>query len=331
MRIVQGLTVLLLTAFAARPACAQIEIGSAGPLTGPNAVFGEQMRQGAQQAVDDLNAAGGVLGKQVHLNIGDDACDPRQAVSVANDLAGKGVVFVAGHFCSSSSIPASKVYAEEGILQITPGSTNPILTDHGGWNIFRTCGRDDQQGKIAGAYIAKHFHDLKIAVLNDNSAYGKGLADETERAMRHAGKDPALVTPYVPNERDYSALVSRLKEAGIQVMYIGGYQTEAGLITRQAKEQGLQVITFGGDSLVTKDYWQITGPAGEGTLMTFAADPRMRPDAAKVVAGFAAHKIDPEGYTLYSYAAVQLWAMAAARAGTADPHAVADAIHKSGP
>ena len=233
---------------------AQIKIAVVGPITGSNATFGTQMKEGAEQAVADINAKGGVLGQKLVLEIGDDACDPKQAVSVANQMAERGVKVVIGHFCSSSSIPASKVYTEEGILQISPASTNPAYTDNGSWNTFRVCGRDDQQGAVAGKYIAEHFRGARVAILHDNSAYGKGLADETRKAMNAAGLKETIYTAYVPGERDYSALVSRLKEAGITVIYIGGYQNEAGLIIRQAKEQGMHVTLIGGDALVTKEF-----------------------------------------------------------------------------
>jgi len=311
---------------AAAPAQAQIKIATAGPITGSNASFGGQLKVGAEQAVADINAKGGVLGKKLELTVGDDACDPKQAVSVANNFASNKVVFVAGHFCSSSSIPASKVYTEEGILQITPASTNPAFTDKGGWNTFRTCGRDDQQGKVAGEYIAKTFKGDKVAILHDNSAYGKGLADETKKYMNAAGKQEAMYAAYVPGEKDYSALVSRMKSEGIAVMYVGGYQTETGLIIRQAKEQGMRVTLVGGDALVTNEFWQITGASGEGTLMTFPSDPRKRPTAATVVKEFTDKKIDPEGYVLYTYAAIEVWAAAAEKAGTTDPKKVADVL-----
>ncbi len=160
----------------------------------------------------DINAKGGVLGKKLELDNRRRRLRPeagrlgRQQASPAT-----GVVFVAGHFCSSSSIPASKVYTEEGILQITPASTNPAFTDKGGWNTFRTCGRDDQQGKVAGEYMAKTFKDDKIAILHDNSAYGKGLADETKKNLNASGKKETMYAAYVPGEKDYSALVSRMK------------------------------------------------------------------------------------------------------------------------
>src|SRR6476660_5266854 len=146
-----------------------IPIAVVGPVTGSNAALGEQMKRGAEMARDDINAKGGVLGKKLDLNIADDACDPKQAVAAANDVVGKKVVFVAGHYCSSSSIPASAVYNEAGVLQMTPASTNPALTDDAakkGWNnVFRSCGRDDVQGGIAGKYLADHFKGKRVAII----------------------------------------------------------------------------------------------------------------------------------------------------------------------
>lgn len=316
-------------AVAAAPAMAQLRIATVGPMTGEYASFGQQMKLGAEQAVADINKAGGVLGQQLALEIGDDACDPKQAVSVANQMAAKKVKLVAGHFCSGSSIPSSKVYAEEGILQISPASTNPDYTEKGSWNTFRTCGRDDQQGQVAGQYLAKHFKGEKIAILHDNSTYGKGLADETIKALHAAGGKEALYTAYTPKEKDYAALVSRMKGAGITVIYVGGYHTEAGLIIRQAKEQGMKATLVGGDALVTNEFWQISGASGEGTMMTFAADPRLNKAAADVVASFKAKNVDPEGYVLYTYAAVQIWAEAAKKIKSTDPKKVAAELKAS--
>ena len=316
---------------AAAPAHAQIKIATAGPITGEYAAFGGQLKVGAQQAVEDINARGGVLGKKLVLEVGDDACDPKQAVSVANKFAGDGVVFVAGHFCSSSSIPASKVYTEEGILQITPASTNPAFTDSGSWNTFRTCGRDDQQGKLAGHTLATTYKDKRVAILNDNSTYGKGIADQTKKYANAEGKMEDLYTAYVAGEHDYSALVSRLKQAKIDVIYVGGYHPEVGLITRQAREQGLNAQVLGPDSLQTKDLWSITGASGEGLMNTFPADPRLNPAAADVVKEFQAKNINPEGYVLYTYAAIQVFAEAATKAGSTDPKKVAAELKSGGP
>jgi branched-chain amino acid transport system substrate-binding protein len=302
------------------PAFAQeITIATIGPMTGQYASFGQQMKAGAEQAVADINAAGGVNGKQLKLIVEDDACDPKQAVSAAGKLAAAKVALVAGHFCSGSSIPASKVYAEEGIVQISPASTNPKLTDErAGPNVFRVCGRDDQQGEVAGTYLAKHYAGKKIAILHDKTAYGKGLADETKKFMNKAGLKEAMYEAYTAGEKDYTALVSKMKQAGIDVVYVGGYHTEAGLIVRQMRDQGMKTQLVSGDALVTQEYWQVTGKAGEGTLMTFSPDPRKSPAAKDIVAKFRAKNIEPEGYVLYTYAAIQAWAQAAGAAKSID-------------
>ena len=314
---------MLATASAAE---AQITIATAGPMTGQYASFGEQMRNGAEMAVADINAAGGVLGEQLELLIGDDACDPRQAVSVANQMVNDGVVFMAGHFCSGSSIPASQVYTEEGILQISPASTNPALTDEGGDNVFRVCGRDDQQGSIAAQLLADNFADAQIAIIHDRTAYGKGLADATLASLNDLGIQEALYQAYNAGESDYSALVTRLNAENIDVLYVGGYHTEAGLMVRQMREQGMDTQLVSGDALVTEEFWSITGDAGEGTLMTFGPDARQLESAADVVARFTEMGIDPEGYTLYTYAAIQAFVQAAESAGTTDLDALIQAL-----
>lgn len=298
-------------------AWADISIATAGPMTGQYASFGAQMKAGAEQAVEDINAAGGVLGEKLILEIGDDACDPKQAVAVANQMAGKGVVFMAGHFCSGSSIPASAVYAEEEIVQISPASTNPKLTDErAGPGIYRVCGRDDQQGGVAGKFLKDTFGDKKVAFVHDKTAYGKGLADATKAAYEAAGGSSALYEAYTAGEKDYTALVSKLKQEGVGVLYVGGYHTEAGLMARQMRDQGMDTILVSGDALVTDEYWAITGEAGEGTLMTFSPDPRKNPKAAPLVEKFRAKGIEPEGYVLYTYAAIQAWKTAVESGGS---------------
>jgi branched-chain amino acid transport system substrate-binding protein len=308
-------------------AMADILISVTGPMTGQYASFGEQMKRGAEMAVADINAAGGVMGQQLKLSVGDDACDPKQAVAVANKSASDGVVFVAGHFCSGSSIPASKVYEEEGILQISPASTNPKLTEEGGPNVFRTCGRDDQQGTVAGNFLADKHSKSRIAILHDKTAYGKGLADETKKQLNKRGIKEAMYEAYTAGEKDYSALVSKLKGAKIDIIYLGGYHTEAGLMVRQAREQGYNVLLVSGDALVTDEYWKITGDAGEGTLMTFSPDPRKNPAAAPVVKKFRDGGYEPEGYTLYTYGAIQAWKGAVEKAGSTDVDKVAKQLH----
>jgi branched-chain amino acid transport system substrate-binding protein len=305
-------------------------IAIVGPVTGQYASFGAQMKNGGEMAVEDINAAGGVLGKKLDLEIGDDACDPKQAVAVANQMTGDNVKLVAGHYCSGSSIPASQVYADADMVQISPASTNPALTDNrAGNNIYRVCGRDDQQGGVAGRYLAKHFADKNIAIVQDKTAYGKGLADEVKKALNAAGKQEVLYDAYTAGEKDYSALVSKLKQANVDVLFLGGYHTEAGLIVRQMRSQGMNTILMGGDALITQEYWSITGDDGEGTLMTFSPDPRKNPAAAEVVKRFKDKGVEPEGYVLYTYAAVQAWKQAAEKAGTVERDGVVKALNEN--
>src|SRR5215213_6910935 len=278
---------------------AQIKIGVAGPVTGPNAAFGAQLKNGVEQAVEDINAAGGINGQKLQVVVGDDVSDPKQGVSVANKFAAEGVKFVVGHFNSGVSIPASQVYEEAGIVQVSPASTNPQFTERGMWNTFRTCGRDDQQGLVAGSYLADKFKGKKVAVVHDKTPYGKGLADETQKTMEAKGLKAVMYEGINPGEKDYSALVSKLKQAGIDAIYFGGLHTEAGLIIRQMRDQGLNAPLMSGDGIVSAEFVSIAGPGAEGTLMTFGPDPRKNPNAKAAVEKFRKKNFEPEAYTLY--------------------------------
>jgi branched-chain amino acid transport system substrate-binding protein len=322
--LLSGVALGFAAALSASTALADINIGVAGPITGQYAAFGEQLKRGADMAVADINAAGGVNGEQLVLETGDDACDPKQAVAVANQMVSKGIKFMAGHYCSGSSIPASQVYAEEGIVQITPASTNPAFTDSGLWNTHRVCGRDDAQGIVAGNFIAKQFAGKKVAIIDDKTPYGKGLADETRKSLNAAGMTETMNESYTAGEKDYTALVSKMKDAGVDVVYVGGYHTEGGLILRQMREQGMASQMVSGDAFNTEEFWTIAGPAGEGMIFTFNPEPRNNPVAKDVVERFEAAGYDPEGYTLYTYAAVQAWAQAATATGGTDGKKIAE-------
>lgn len=301
-----------------------LKMAVAGPMTGKDAAFGSQLRNGAIQGVEDINAAGGILGQQITLSVEDDNGDPKQGVSIANKMAGEGVKFVIGHFNSGVSIPSSDVYNENGMLMVSPGSTNPTFTDRGLWNIFRVCGRDDQQGTVAGQYIAQNLADQKIAIVHDKTTYGKGLADETKKAINGAGINEVIYEGINSGEKDFSALIAKMKEAGTQLVYFGGVHTEAGLIVRQMRDQGLEATLMGGDGIATDEFAAVAGPAADGTLMTFAPDPRKRAEAAEALKAFEAKGITPEAYTLYAYAVAQVFKQAAEAANSLDPKAVAD-------
>jgi branched-chain amino acid transport system substrate-binding protein len=313
-------------------AWADITIAVGGPLTGPNAAFGAQLQKGAEQAIADINAAGGINGEKLVIALGDDVSDAKQGVSVANKFVADGVKYVVGHFNSGVSIPASEVYAENGILEVTPAATNPVFTERGLWNTFRTCGRDDQQGGVAGKYLADKFADAKIAIIDDKTPYGQGLAEETKKAYNAAGKKEVVREGVNTGDKDFSALIAKMKEAGVSIIYWGGLHTEAGLIIRQAKDQGLKATLVSGDGIVSNELASIAGDAVEGTLNTFGPDPTLIPENKALVEKFKAAGFNPEAYTLYSYAAVQLIAEGIKAAGSADDaEAVAKALHEKGP
>ena len=328
MNKITTLSVALSIAIAtAGTATAQVKFGVGGPITGPSAATGAQMKNGVDQAATDINAAGGILGQKISVSYGDDVSDPKQGVSVANKFSADGVKFVIGHYNSGVTIPSSEVYQENGILQITPASTNPTVTERKMWNIFRVCGRDDQQGQVAGEYIVKHFKGKKIAIVHDKTTYGKGLADETKKTMTKAGMKEVLYEGVNTGEKDYSALVSKIKQSGADLIYWGGLYTEGGLIVRQMRDQGVKAPLMGGDGITSDEFASIGGPGVEGTLMTYGPDPRNKPDAKKVVEEFRAKKFEPEAYTLYSYAGVQIIKQAAEAAKSLDPKKVAEKMH----
>ena len=211
------------------------------------------------------------------------------------------------------TIPASEVYADNGVLMITPSATNPKVTDRKLWDAFRTCGRDDQQGKLWADLALGKLKDKKIAILHDKTPYGQGLADAAKGFMNAGGKKEVLYEGVNTGEKDYSAIVSKIKASGADYLMWGGLHTEGGLIIRQMRDQGMKTVMISGDGITDNEFAQIGGPGVEGTLMSFGPDPRNNPAAKDMVAEFKAKGYDPEGYTLYSYAAMQIIKAAAGR------------------
>ena len=233
------------SAMLAGTADAQLKMGLGAPFTGPNAAFGAQLKNGFDQAIEDINAKGGIQGQKITSSYGDDVSDPKQGVSVANKFAADGVKFIVGHFNSGVTIPASEVYQENGMIDITPAATNPKLTERNMWNVFRTCGRDDQQGPVAGEYVLKNYKGKKIAVVHDKTTYGQGLADEMKKTINKGGLKEVLFEGVNTGEKDYSALVSKIKQSGAELVYFGGLYTEGGLIVRQMRDQGVKAVAHG--------------------------------------------------------------------------------------
>ncbi len=294
---------------------ADIVIGVAGPMSGQYASGGEQMRNGVEAAAAAINGAGGVLGQKLKIEVGDDACDPKQAVAVANAMVNKKVSAIVGHYCSSSTIPASEVYNEAQIPTITI-STNAKVTERGMKNIFRLTGRDDQEGVVAAEFLSKKFAGKKIAVIDDKSAYGKGQADVVAKALTDRKNAPVLRESITAGEKDYTALVTKLKAAGVDALFYGGYFTELGLILRQAKQGGMNLGVMSGNTSSSAELVTAAGSAIDGLLFTFYPDPRKYPASADIVKRFRDNKIEPDGYVLFTYAAVQVYAQALQKAGS---------------
>jgi branched-chain amino acid transport system substrate-binding protein len=305
----------------------EIKVGIASPLSGSSLNAGEQQEIGAQKALEHLNDKGGLLGKEIVVISVDDACEPRQAKAVAKQLVSEGVVVVFGHLCSACSLAVSKIYEKAGIIMISPASTNPKVTDEGGPNVFRVIGRDDQQGMIAGDYLANNHSKSNIAIIHDGQAYGLGLAEFTKGQLNKRGVTEVMFDSYTADQKDYKSIVNKLVNKKIDVLYAGGYLEDIGIILRQVKKELPNLRLFSGDNLVDVQFLFVAGKAGEGTYFTFGPDMRLNPEAGDVVAAIREEDAyEPEGYTLYSYGAVQAWAQAVKQAGSLKPKAVIDAL-----
>jgi branched-chain amino acid transport system substrate-binding protein len=317
----------LMVIMAAASAEADIDIGMAAPLTGHYAWSAEHVVQGASLAIENINARGGVLGQTLRPLLVDDYCDPEQAVAAARRLIAAEVPVVVGHQCSGAALPASEEYERAGIILISPAATNPRVTERGLRTVFRVCGRDDEQGNMAGELLVERWGDRRIAIVHDGQAYGAGLAQETQRRLNELGVEEAMFESVAPGSTDFSELIARLLAAEIDVLSFGGYQHEAGLIVRQAREQLGRIEFVMPDGIAGEDFWLIAGEAAQGILMSALAEARTRPSAAAVVEEFrGGRSFEPLGSTLYAYAAVQAWAQAAEEAGTTDPEAVIPAL-----
>jgi branched-chain amino acid transport system substrate-binding protein len=271
---------LLLATSGAEHARAEIPVGFSTPLTGPHAWVGEPHLAGTELAIADLNAQGGILGEPLALVLVDDGCNPELAPLAAEKLASEAVAVAFGATCSGAAIAASEVYGRAGILMIEAGATNPRLTEGSAGDVFRVVGRDDRQGAMAGDYLADRWRDSSIAIVHDGSAFGRGLADEVKKRLNQRGISETLFAAYQPEALDYSDLLGRLRTAAIDVLYLGGYSPDAGLIIRQARDRDYGVQLVAGDSLSTGEFWLVAGAAGEGTLFTSFGDPTHAPGAA---------------------------------------------------
>ena len=307
-------------------AVADLKVGIAGPMTGPVAQYGDMQFSGARMAIERINAAGGVMGENLVAVEYDDVCDPKQAVTVANALVNDGVKYVIGHLCSSSTQPASDIYEDEGILMITPASTSPAITARGYELLFRTIGLDSMQGPVAGGYLAS-LKPKKVAVIHDKQQYGEGIATAVRDTLENAGVEIAMFEGITAGDKDFSSLVTKLKQAQVDYVYYGGYHPELGLILRQARQANLDAVFMGPEGVGNKDINTIAGEAAEGLLVTLPPAFDEKDENKDLVAAFADKDEDPSGpFVLTSYAAVQLVAEGIEKAGSKDPFEVAAAL-----
>ena len=324
----QLLSAMILAGLACHSLAADsIKIGIAGPKTGPVAQYGDMQFSGARMAIEQINAKGGVDGKPLVAVEYDDACDPKQAVAVANKVVNDGVKFVVGHLCSSSTQPASDIYEDEGIIMITPAATSPELTARGYKMIFRTIGLDNAQGPAAARYIAS-LKPANVAVLHDKQQYGEGIASSVKEILGKEGVKVAMFEGINVGERDYSSILAKLKQANVDFVYFGGYHPEMGLLLRQAREKGLTARFMGPEGVGNDSISQIAKDASEGMLVTLPKAFDQDPANKALVEAFEAKKESSSGaFVLPTYSAVQVLADAIASTHSEDPEKVADAIH----
>lgn len=304
-----------------------IRIGVAGPMTGDQAKMGTDFKNGVTLAVEEWNAKGGVLLKNIETVIADDQHDPKQAVAVANKLVNEGVVGVVGHFNSSCSIPASDVYNRAGIPMITPASTNPHLTEKGYRGVFRVCGRDDQQGKIGAEFVMNKLKIKKIAIIHDKTTYGQGLADEFRKFV--TGKvEIVYYGGIIQGDKDFKTVLTSIKEKKPELIYFGGIYPEAGLLVKQSKELGMAVPFMSGDGSIDPKFIEIAGiKAAEGTFLTFSPDPQNIPTAKAFMENYRKKFGEPGPYSIYAYDAANILLTAIKEAGITDGKAVIEKFH----
>lgn len=307
-----------------------IRIAVAGPLTGDQSKQGTDLKNGVELAVADWNEKGGVLGKKIELLVGDDQHDPKQAVSIANKLVHSGVVGVIGHWNSSASIPASEVYHRANVIMITPASTNPQVTDRGYSNVFRVCGRDDQQGRVAAEFVVNQLKAKRVAVLHDKTTYGQGLAEEFKKSLAAIGGGRVEVVYYggiTQGDKDFRGVLTTVASKKPDLYFFGGIYPEGGLLVQQAKEVGLKAPMVSGDGVIDPVFVQIAGKAADGTYLTFSPDTTKLPAAQAVLKKYRARYGEPGPYSFYAYDAAQVLLGGIQSAGTTDGFGISQAIH----
>ncbi|MBI4713159.1 MAG: branched-chain amino acid ABC transporter substrate-binding protein [Planctomycetes bacterium] len=305
-----------------------INLGVAGPLTGDQAKMGTDVLNGVTLAVEEWNAKGGVLGKKIVIVPRDDMAQEQQAQSVAKELAGEGVVGVVGHFNSGCTIPASVVYHDSNIPMITPSSTNPYVTDRNFANIFRVCGRDDQQGKVAADFAVGTLKTKRVAILHDKTQYGQGLADEFKKALG-ANAEVVYYGGFPKEELNFKPIISAVKETNPDLWFFGGIYNQAGPMVVQAREAGLTAVFMSGDGVIDPVFLKVAGVSAEGSYLTFSRDPVEVPTAKTFLDKYHKQYGEHGPYSIYAYDAANIILAAIQAAGTTDGAKVSEQIRKT--
>lgn len=327
--VIAALGVAAGLAFASGAQAQTIKIGVVGPTTGAVTQYGDMVREGVDTAVERINAAGGVNGKKLETVVIDDGCEPKQGPVAANRVVNSKIGFVVGHVCSGATIAAADIYNNEGVVMVTPSATSPALTDGKNYEfIFRTIGRDDQQGPAAAKFILDKIKPKKVAVLHDKQSYGQGIATAVKNDLEKGGVPVAIFEGINAGDSDYSAVITKLKSQGVDFVYYGGYHPEMGLLLRQAAEQGVKAKWMGPEGTGNPDINAIAGDAVEGMLLTLPADFTQNAANADIVKAFEAKKRNASGaFQMTAYTATQVIADGIRGAGSDDPTKVAKYLH----
>ncbi|WP_165964163.1 branched-chain amino acid ABC transporter substrate-binding protein [Actinomadura sp. KC216] len=306
-----------------------IKIGVPAPLSGDSASAGQDILAAAKVAADEINKAGGVDGRDIRIVEADDQCSAQQGAQAAQKLLNSGVVAVAGGYCSSAAVPAIPIFGRRSVPFVLDASTNPSLTDTGEGKVFRTCGRDDNQGLVAAKFMTGQLGAKRIALLHDNTTYAKGLADATANSAKQAGAQVVYQDALQPGQSDYSPVLTKAGSTKPDVLYFTGYFAEAGLLLKQSKQLGLKFTLMGGDATTDSTVLKTAGAAADGYIATTAPLAKDLPAAAKFVTAYkAAHNADPGPFSVYEYDAVKVIAKAIEDAGSTEGKDIIDALHK---
>ncbi|BAC90294.1 branched-chain amino acid ABC transporter substrate-binding protein [Gloeobacter violaceus] len=317
----------LLTLLGACGSSDKVYIGVAGPLSGPQTVQGEYILKAVELAVEQVNVKGGVKGKQIEVVTGDDQAKPLDATSVARKLAStEGVMGVVGHFNSGCSIPASSIYNQGNLVMITPGSTNPALTENGLKNVYRIVGRDDQQGAVDGDFALRSLQAQRVAILHDKTPYGQGLASFFRETVETGGAEVTFFEGITQGDRDFRAVLTRIKGIDPDTIFYGGVFVEAGLVVSQARELGIKSRFISGDGTKEQSFIDIVGKnAGD----IYISGPALVNNAAFVDAYMDKYNNEEPGpFSPYAYDAARILIAAMESAPELTREAVAAEVRK---